>query len=84
MASTCKACGAPIVWIKTEPPRMKWEPCDEGLVPYKRVEKGREKVITDRGQVISCTFEFDGEPDGLARISHFATCPAADRFRRRC
>ena len=42
-----------------------------------------ETVVNDKGEVIHCTFDFQCEPDGLARIPHFATCPYADYFRRR-
>ena len=81
MAATCRACGAPIVWIQT--PSKKWMPCDEGLVAYKQVEDGKEYVVTQEGEVIRCTFDFEGFPTGMARTPHWATCPKADSFRRR-
>lgn len=77
----CKKCGAPIVWIRT--PEQKWMPCDEGLVPYKQDEDGEDYVVTDRGEMIHCTFEFECLPTGAARIPHWATCPYAKEFKRR-
>lgn len=78
----CKKCGASILFIQSAVTK-KWIPCDEGLVPYKQIENGKQQVITDRGEAIRCTFEFDGFPTGLARVPHWATCPFADEFRRR-
>ena len=55
---TCKACGAPIIFIVTK--GKKWEPCN--------IE--RTVIITPVGETVS------------GHISHFATCPNADDFRR--
>lgn len=79
--SVCKGCGAPIVWIKTE--SGKSMPCDAEQIVYWQKAGGREKVVTPNGEVISC--ELTGNPDratGAGYRSHFATCPAADKFRR--
>ena len=76
----CKKCGAPIVWIQT--PDRKWMPCNAGLVPYKQDEDGEDYVVTDRGELIHCTFEFECLPTGAARIPHWATCPFAKDFKR--
>ena len=81
MAATCKACGAPISWIET--PNKKWIPCDEGLVPYKQDSAGPEAVVTQGGQVIRCRFDYTGFPTGMARVPHWATCPDADKHRKR-
>ena len=80
MATTCKACGAPLIWVET--PKGKYIPCDEGLIPYKQDRAGKKAVVTDKGEVIKCETEFEGEPTGMARVPHWATCPQADRFRR--
>lgn len=81
MAATCKSCGAPIVWI--ESPKHKWIPCDEGLIPYLEDRAGKEAVVTQRGEITRCRLTFDGEPTGLGRTTHWATCPNADQHRRR-
>ena len=76
----CKKCGSQIVWIQT--PGKKWMPCDEGLVPYKQDEDGEDYVVTDKGELIHCTFEFECLPTGAARIPHWATCPYAKDIKR--
>ena len=80
----CKKCGAPIVFVRSAK-SGKWIPLDEGLTEY-RAGKGEDyedTVVNDKGEVIRCTFDFQGTPDGLARIPHWATCPYADYFRKR-
>lgn len=81
MAATCKSCGAPIVWI--ESPKHKWIPCDEGLIPYQEDRSEKDAIVTQKGEIIRCRLTFDGEPTGMGRIAHWATCPAADLYRRR-
>lgn len=82
MASRCKSCGAPIVWLKT--PEGKWMPCDEGLIEYKAgdTDDYEDYVVNQKGEVIRCTFDFQCDPDGLARKPHWASCPYADQYRR--
>lgn len=80
MAATCKSCGAPIIWIKS--PAGQWLPLDEGLIPYKQNDAGHDSLVNDWGVVIRCDLQFEGEPTGLARRSHFATCPYADKHRK--
>ena len=84
----CKKCGAPIIFIesaKSTPQNKKWIPCDEGLIPYRQGNSPdyEDRIVTDRGEVIQCTFDFEGLPTGLAREPHWASCPFADEFRRR-
>jgi len=81
MASTCRKCGAPIIWLKT--PKGKWMPADEGLVAYQQDQEGSDYVVTQDGELVRCYLEFDGKPTGMARIPHWATCPNADDFRKR-
>ena len=80
MATKCKRCGAPIIWIETE--AGKWMPANEGLVPYKQDDSGVDYVITDWGELIRCNLQFDGYATGMARRPHWATCPFAAEFRR--
>ena len=77
----CKSCGAPVVWRET--PRGKWLPLDEGMIPYKADTKGTDVLVNDSGEVIRCRLSFDGAPDGMARMPHWATCPNADKHRRK-
>ena len=81
MAATCKSCGAPIIWIET--PKHKWIPCDEGLKEYKIDRAGPEAIVTQKGEIVRCRFDFVSEPDGMGRLAHWATCPNADQHRRR-
>ena len=50
--ATCRGCGAPIVWIKT--PAGKAMPCDPAPVYYKAAPGGKDKIVTTRGEVVSC------------------------------
>ena len=76
---TCKACGAEIVWIKTV--GGKNMPCDAGAERYRLDHKGTATFITERGEVLRGTLDEDGNVVGY--VSHFQTCPQADRFRKR-
>lgn len=78
--SRCRSCGAPIYWIRTRSKNLM--PCDEKLIPYKADRKGKDFVVTEEGDVIRCRLEFDGFPTGMARISHWATCPNAKEHRK--
>ena len=80
--TTCKACGKPIVWIRTT--KGKSMPCDAEPVAYKEIKGGKEKIVTPNGEVISCTF--DAKPEemtGIGYIPHWSTCPQANSFRKR-
>lgn len=81
--STCRGCGAPIVWIRTA--AGKSMPCDAQPVLYKAREGAAGKIVTGNGTVLSA--DIGGlaafEPDGVGHVSHFATCPAAEQFRRK-
>ena len=79
----CKRCGADIVFIQSAK-KKKWIPCDARLVEYKQGEAPdyEDFVVNEEGEVIRCTFDFQCEPTGLARIPHWATCPFAEKFRR--
>lgn len=78
----CRGCGAEILWIKTADGKSM--PCDPEQVTYWEKSGAAGKIVTPNGQVISC--EFDGDPakaTGIGYVSHFSTCHAADRFRRK-
>ncbi len=77
----CKGCGADIIWIQTL--GGKSIPCDPQPVTYWEKAKAPGKVVTPNGEVLSCVFE--GDPDkatGIGYISHWSTCPCAERFRK--
>lgn len=78
----CKSCGAEIIWIKMK--SGKSMPCNAEPVTYWEDAKGDETVITPNGETIRCRLQGDPqEATGMGYISHFATCPAANTFRRR-
>lgn len=81
IAYTCRACGAPIVWIKT--PAGKDMPCDATPVFYQAKKNGRQKIVTKNGEVIAC--EIVSDPDkatGTGYIPHWGNCSAPDKFRK--
>lgn len=75
----CKACGARIMWIPTEKGGMM--PCDPKPIPYKEDQAGNLTLITSEGKVIKAKADATSESKGF--VSHFATCPEADKFRKR-
>ena len=80
--ATCKACGAPIIWIMT--PGGKLMPCDPEQKVYWQRSRAKEKIVTPNGEILSCVFEGDDQTaTGIGYVPHWATCPEADKFRRR-
>lgn len=80
--STCRGCGAPIVFIRTQ--AGKSMPCDAEPVTYWQEPGGPHKIVTPNGEVRSARLEGDlQQATGIGYVSHFATCPAADKFRRK-
>ena len=75
--ATCKGCGARIIWIGKMP-------CNPEQTVYWEKAKAKGKIVTPNGMVLSC--EFDGDlqnATGIGYVPHWATCPAADSFRRK-
>lgn len=84
----CKSCGASITWIKTLNERSM--PCDVPAVDYQENYKGNATIVTDDGRVIRANIieNANSSPltpviDGMGYVSHFATCPNANKHRRR-
>lgn len=80
--AVCKGCGASIVWIGTS--GGKSMPCEAVPVYYKMNAKGKEKIITPNGVVITCDIVHD--PDiatGIGYIPHWSNCPKSDTFRKK-
>ena len=79
--SKCRKCGQEIIWIKTA--SGKSMPCDPEEVVYWKDSKGKGRVVTPNGEVVAC--RLDGDPQeatGMGYVSHFATCPNAEEFRK--
>ncbi len=80
--SRCRSCGQMIVWVRTK--SGKNMPCDSQLVTFKSETGGKERIVTEQGNIISGkTGVSREEADGIGYISHFATCPYADEHRKR-
>lgn len=80
--TVCKYCRADLIWIRMR--SGKAMPCNTGKIPYRESEHGNMKLVTDDGRVISAMLCAEpDEADGIGYVSHYATCPGADRFRRK-
>lgn len=87
--ATCNGCSASIDFVPLPTGRkMPVDSARKAIVVEPR--KGPLKVVLDDGQVVSARLatlaevELASAPGSLvrfARTSHFASCPAADRFR---
>lgn len=80
--STCKGCGASILWIHTV--AGKNMPCDPYVKPYWEDPAGNQTIVTQYGETVRCFLS--GNPEaasGQGYTSHFATCPKAARFSRK-
>lgn len=67
----CRSCGAPVLWITTEKGKrmpVNAEPADGG------------NVIIDPTSGIG--HYVPKQPGQLAHVSHFATCPESEKWRR--
>lgn len=70
------------MWIRT--PAGKSMPCDVHPITYKAQSKAKDKIVTLNGEVISCIIApADNYATGIGYIPHWATCPNADKFRRK-
>lgn len=84
--SRCKSCGAEIRFIKTI--SGKSMPVNAEHVYYKYKLGAKDRVVTPNGEVLPCII-YDAEKDDLSQaegwgyVPHFATCPDADKHRKR-
>lgn len=78
--SYCKSCGAEIKWIKML--SGKNMPVD-AQKRYIIKDGGNEVLVTESGELIKGTFaSLENGANGEGYISHFSTCPNANRHRR--
>jgi len=78
----CRGCGAEIGFIKTL--AGKTMPVDPKLVRFVK-DGGTEVFVLPNGEVVHGTSLQDCQADPnelLGYVSHFATCPASDSFRK--
>lgn len=76
--ATCRSCGQVIDWVKLV--SGKSIPVNEEYVNYEDAETG-DILVTDGGNVIRVS-DKSNYPNIKGRISHFATCPDADKWRK--
>ena len=79
--STCRGCGARIVWIRTL--AGKSMPCDAQPVAFMPSGTGGQMVVTPDGRVVRADVVKGDSSGSLGYISHFATCPKSKDFRRK-
>ena len=77
----CRGCGEKIIYIQTQSGSSM--PCNAAPVYYKVARGAKGRIITPNGEVHSALIDIPPEAaDGIGYISHFATCPVANRFKR--
>lgn len=80
--SKCRSCGADIKFIKLK--SGKWNPCDTQKRTVIIRDEGPEVLISEDGEIIKGRFaSIEDGANAVGYISHFATCPNADKFRKR-
>jgi hypothetical protein len=83
--TTCRGCGAEIEWVKTQNGASM--PVNPEYVEIDIAGAKTTTIVTDDGKVESGSLVnrdtlFPPTMEVKGRISHFATCPQAGRFRR--
>lgn len=77
----CRSCGAPIKWVKTD--SGKNIPLNDEVVTILPEAGGNVVIVTLEGKVVRGKLAMAGTPGTVqGYISHFATCPQADKWRR--
>ena len=76
--STCNSCGAPIFWVRTQ--KGKNIPMNTGVVRLANMDPSA--IVGNQEGVFSSVGNIKN-PEGDWYISHFATCPEHDQWRRK-
>lgn len=80
--ATCRACGAPIRWIRTT--AGKSMPCDAKPRPYYPQPGAKSKLVTPEGSVVSGEIaDRPNEATEIGYVPHWSTCTNPDKFRRK-
>lgn len=80
--SKCRYCGEDVIWIRMKSGKVM--PCNTGEIPYMEDKNGYMKLVTEDGKVITGRpMENQDDAEGIGYVSHYATCPGADRIRRK-
>ena len=79
---TCSKCGKQILWMKTK--AGKNMPCNPSFVYYKEQKGGKDRIVLTNGEVVAGVIQdYPEHASGFGYISHFATCEAAQMFRKK-
>ena len=79
---TCRACGRRILFIKTM--KGKTMPVDAEPVSFVPDVAGNNRYVLEGGLVVNGVIPMPGYTDvHEGYVSHFATCPKADQFRKK-
>lgn len=77
-SSICRSCGAPVIWLTMRPGGRRMpvdaEPADDG------------NILVDLAALVGVVIPATGLleiPDEPFYLSHFATCPQANQWRRK-
>lgn len=74
--SFCRGCGAQIIWTRTA--NGKSMPCDPEVIFFTPAG-GPETFVTPDGKTVRGKRSRDGQ---IGYISHWATCPKSNKFRK--
>lgn len=78
----CPCCGGIADFVKTGGGNS--IPCNAEELPYWQTKNGKHKIVTPNGEVLSAELEgLVGMQTGLGYVTHFATCPDAEKFRKK-
>ena len=79
--TTCRACGKKIMFLKTH--NGKTVPVDAESVYFVPDIRGKNLYVLPDGGTLRGVEPMEGDQDKhIGYISHFATCPNADQFRK--
>lgn len=78
--STCRGCGARIVFIKMI--TGKYMPCDPAPVYFKKDPNGLDRIVLEYGVVIAGTITKNIDGALVGYRPHWATCPKSKSFKR--
>lgn len=79
----CRSCGAEIVWVSLG--NSTWHPCNPQEIMAKDFVDGM-KLITPDGRILTSKDDYElggGLYGGPLLESHFATCPQANKWRKK-
>lgn len=78
----CPKCKKQVIWIRTQAGRNM--PCNGEIKYYKEEAGGKDRIVLTNGEVaVGTVQDYPEHATGFGYISHFATCEAAQMFRKK-